>query len=164
MHLCNTPEDFVREARYLLIYDAKNFSFNENFRGIEQPSSQELLKIDIPAPTLQRQISLKEKDQNDFFDIKLQFSFFDLDFKYRNILYSFHKRRKYTIVLFSNTEMMILGNDREPMSISIQDHISDNTLGKDAFQITITGQSIIFPKQTKIKERFRVLFFGARAV
>ena len=74
-------------------------------------------------------------------------------------LISFHKKRKYVIALVSQQEMLVVGNEREPFSFSIDDNILDNGTGKDSFLISLTGQTIIFPTLSKITEKFRVLFF-----
>lgn len=157
--LCNLPENFTREARYLLIYEASALSFNQNFKGEKPVAGTQLLKIAINPYAFSRQISLKNKDKNDYFDIKIQFSFFDLSFEKKQQLYNFHKKRKFVVVLASNAEIITLGNDREPISISVEDNIQDNASGKDSFEITLTGQTIIFPQQSKITEPFRVLLF-----
>lgn len=158
-HLCNKSENFVREARYLLIYDASSLTFNKNFKGEKPIAGTHLLKVELHPTMFSRNVSLKTKDKNDYIDIKIQFSFLDLTLENKEILYKLHKKRKYVAVLASNIEMMTLGNDREPISISVDDNIMDNASGKDVFEITLTGQTIIFPRHTKITEPFRVLFF-----
>ncbi|MDT9499152.1 hypothetical protein [Capnocytophaga canimorsus] len=160
MHLCNISEDFIREVRYLLLYDANSLSFNENFKGNKPVAGKHLLRVDLHPNAFSRGISIKTKDKSDYIDIKLQFSFFDLSFTNRNIWFDFHKKQKYVVILASNTEMISLGNHREPLTLSVNDNIVDNASGKDAFQITLTGQTILLPKQSKITEPFRVLFFA----
>lgn len=157
--LCNISEKWVREARYLLIYEASALSFNQNFKGIKPVAGTHLLKISLSPHHFSRQVSLKTKDKNDYFDIKIQFSLLDLTHENRTLLYSFHRKRNFVAVLVSNAEMLVLGNDRERLSIAVDDNIQDNTSGKDTFEITLTGQTIIFPSINKITESFRVLLF-----
>ncbi len=43
--------------------------------------------------------------------------------------------------------MMVIGNDRERLSVDILDSIKDNGKGKDHFSVKITGETIIYPAQ-----------------
>ncbi|CEN54434.1 hypothetical protein [Capnocytophaga canis] len=158
-HLCNISEDFIREARYLLIFNAKDYSFNENFKGNKPIAGTHLMRIELHPHSFSRKISLKTKDKNDYIDVNLKFPFLDLTPQNKETLYNLHKKREYAIILASNTEMITLGNNREPMTLSIDDEINDNGSGKDSFSVTITGQTIIFPRQSKITDMFRVLLF-----
>ena len=72
---------------------------------------------------------------------------------------SFHKQRKYVVALVSQQEMLIVGNAREPFTLTVDDNITDNGKGADTYVVTLTGQTIIFPNISKITEKFRVLFF-----
>ncbi len=46
-HICNLSENFTREIKHILIYDATALSFNENLRGLYPPADGYLLKIDV---------------------------------------------------------------------------------------------------------------------
>lgn len=158
--LCNLPEDFTREIRYLLLYDAKNFTFNQNLKGLVPPADNFLLKIFLHnASSYGRNIDIKQENDNDYFDIKITFPIFDVSRSSRMQLFDFHKKRKYVAVLVSQQETLALGNHREPLTLTVDDHIKDNGSGKDSLNITLRGQSIIFPTIGKITEKFRVLFF-----
>ncbi|CAA0170706.1 conserved hypothetical protein [Tenacibaculum maritimum] len=159
--LCNTPEEFTREISHLFIYDASILSFNENYKGQYPPVDKHLLKIPVQTiDTYKRKFSLKRQNKNKYFKIDIAVEFYDLTFENRELLYSYDNDRKYLVVAVSNKEMMVLGNNRERLSIDIIDKINDNGKGKDHFLIRVTGETIIFPMLRKVTEPFRVLFFA----
>ncbi len=161
-HICNLSENFTREIKHILIYDANALSFDENLRGLYPPSNDFLLKIDVYNITDYRRIfALKQQNKNDYFKIDINIPILDLNFENRKTLYSFNKNRKYLIVTVSNKEMMVIGNSRERLSIDIHDEIKDNGKGKDHFVVKITGETIIPPANSfrNISENFRVLLF-----
>lgn len=159
--LCNIPESFTREIRYLLIYDASILSFNDNYKGLYPPTDSYLVKLPIRAiKGFKRNFSLKKQNKNKYFKINFVTQFFDLTFENTQDLYALDKDRAYLIVAVSNKEMMVLGNDRERLSIDIVDKIKDNGSGQDYFSINIKGETIIYPQLRKVTEPFRVLFFA----
>ena len=160
MEICNNPEDFTREIQHILIFDASKFSFNQNFKALTPDINSYLLKIQLHNPTAyQRKITIKEQNDNNYYDVKISLPVYELSKETRLRLISFHKKRKYVIALVSQQEMLVVGNEREPFSFSIDDNILDNGTGKDSFLINLTGQTIIFPTLSKITEKFRVLCF-----
>ena len=160
MEICNNPEDFTREIQHILIFDASKFSCNQNFKALTPDINSYLLKIQLHNPSAyQRKITIKEQNDNNYYDVKISLPVYELSKETRLRLISFHKKRKYVIALVSQQEMLVVGNEREPFSFSIDDNILDNGTGKDSFLISLTGQTIIFPTLSKITEKFRVLFF-----
>lgn len=160
MQICNLPEDFTREIQYIMLFDAEKFSFHQNFKALTPDVSSYLLKIQIHNPSAyQRKISIKEQNHNHYYDVHISFPVYELSKATRLQLISFHKKRKYVVALASHQEMLVVGNHREPFSLTIDDNILDNGTGKDTFVVSLTGQTIIFPTLGKITEKFRVLFF-----
>lgn len=158
--ICNIAEDFTREIRYVLIYNATDFTFNQNFRGLTPLEDAYVLKIMIQNPAhYSRKIDIKSQHNNDYNDIKIDIPIYDLSKDNKQKLIDFHKKRKYVVVLVSAQETMVLGNHREPLTLSFDDNIKDDGSGKDMFNLQITGQTIVFPKIGKITEKFRVLLF-----
>ncbi|MEQ3501126.1 hypothetical protein ABMY20_15330 [Tenacibaculum sp. SSH1-16] len=161
--LCNTPEDFIREIRHVIVYNASVLTFNQNLKGLYPPTIEYLYKIPVQTPeSFKRRFRLKKQNKNNYFTIDLSFPFFDLTFQNRAKLYDLAKDNNYVVVVASNREMMVLGNDRERLSIDVIDNIQDNSRGKDHFSIQITGETIIHPLLRKVSEPFRVLFFANR--
>lgn len=158
--ICNIPENFTREIRHILIFNAKTFSFNQNFRGLTPNENDFLLKISLQNPSnYSRKIDIKTQHHNDYYDLKISVPVYDLSKENRLHLIDFHKKRKYVVALVSAQEMLVLGNHREPLTLSIDDNIKDDGSGKDFFDVNITGQTIVFPTLGKITEKFRVLLF-----
>ena len=158
--LCNIGEDFTREIRHVLLFDAASFTFNQNLRALTPDPNAALVKLHVAHPSgYNRKISLKEQNHNDYFDMKVTFPVYELSKEVRLKLISMHKKRKYVVALVSAQEMLVVGNHREPFSLTIDDDIVDNGTGKDLFTISLTGQTIIFPTLGKITEKFRVLMF-----
>lgn len=159
--LCNIAENFTREIKHILIYDSEALSFNQNLRGQYPNPKSYLLKIDVHnIGDYKRLFNLKKQNKNDYFKIDISIPFLDLSFENRDKLYKFNKNRAYLIVTVSNKEMMVLGNDRERLSVDIFDHIQDNGKGKDQFTIKITGETIIYPTMRNVTDAFRVLLFS----
>ena len=48
--------------------------------------------------------------------------------------------------MISNTEKMLVGNDREPLTIEVLDNKKDDNSGTDEYNISITGETILTPK------------------
>lgn len=158
---CNISDNFIREIRYILIYDATALSFNANFRG-DYPSPENYLhKIEIHSmESYKRNIRLKTKNKNVYLSIDIQVPFYDLSSKNRMILESLHNQQKYMVVTVSNIETLALGNHRERLNIEILDDMRDDGSGKDHFVIKITGETIIKPQLRKVTPAFRVLLFS----
>lgn len=159
--LCNYAENFTREIEYILIYDAKALSFNDNLKGLYPPTEGYLLKIPVDNKSdYKRFFGLKKQNKNDYFKVDISVPFLNLTFINRQKLYEFNKDRQYLVVTVSNKEMMVMGNDRERLSINIFDNIKDDGKGKDVFTIKITGETIIYPVIRKVSDNFRVLLFS----
>lgn len=159
LHICNITENFTREIRHILLFDSQEFTFNQCLKGLA-PETPFLVKIDLHHPgAYERKIDLKTQHNTDFYDVKVTIPIYDVSPKSRLKLFELHKRKKYVVGLVSAQETLILGNKREPFSLLIDDNIKDDGSGKDFFNVTITGQTLIFPSTNKITERFRVLLF-----
>ena len=158
--ICNLPEPFTREISHVLLFDATIFSFNQNLRALTPDINSYLLRIDLHNPSpYNRKLSIKQQNHNDYYDVQVSLPIYDLSKETRKKLISFHKQRKYVVALVSQQEMLIVGNAREPFTLTVDDNITDNGKGADTYVVTLTGQTIIFPNISKVTEKFRVLFF-----
>ena len=158
--LCNIGEDFTREIRHVLLYPAKDFSFNQNLRALTPDPNAYLTKLAVAHPSgYVRKIAMKEQNHQTYYDVKISFPIYDLRKETRLKLIDLHHKRRYVVALLSAQEMLVLGNEREPFSLTIEDQIQDNGTGKDQFVVSISGQTILFPTLGKITEKFRVLLF-----
>lgn len=158
---CNLSENFIREIRHILIYDADALTFNANLRGDYPNLESYIYKISVHTPSAyKRRVQLKKKNKNDYLDININIPIYDLSAESRDKLYSLHARRRYVIVFSSNKDRMVLGNSRERLHIEILDGIRDDATGKDHFVLKIKGETTIKPNIRKVTPAFRVLLFA----
>ncbi|MDV3662464.1 hypothetical protein CMU51_00115 [Elizabethkingia anophelis] len=164
-HYCNLPENFIRELKGVLIYDKSKISYIDQYNNIFPQPEDALYKFRILPADPDRKIPTKLNEDNVSYSLDIVLSLVDLSIKNREEWYSkFNKFRKFAIVLVSNSEMVMIGNERYPMSITVTDNIKDDGSGNDSFGMNIYGDTIISPKMYKIAEKFKVLFFLPRLI
>ena len=66
------------------------------------------------------------------------------------LCYEKFNKKSFAVVLVSNTQKMVLGNDREMLKVEFLDNIKDDNSGNDEYTIAISGESIIPPKIKKL--------------
>lgn len=156
----NTPEDFFRELTGILIYDKEKISYIDQYND-KFPSPQDAShKFRVLPGSANRSIPTKLNNRNTIYSPDISFPVVDLSVNNRDKLYDdFNIFEAFAVVLVSNTEMMMLGNDRFPLSITVTDNIKDDGSGSDSFSINISGDTILPPSVYKIVPKFKVLFF-----
>lgn len=142
----NKSESFFREIRSIEIYKAEDISYNDNLNAVFPLLQDPLYKFDIVAETFDRNLKTKKKDGNYFFDIDLGFPLLDLSKAIIDKCYEEFNKKGFAIVLISNVEKMMLGNDSEPLTVEFIDNKKDDNSGNDDCNFSITGQTIISPK------------------
>lgn len=140
----NKAESFFREIRFIEIYNAADISYMDNFSGVFPVLQEPLYKIDIVPETFSRSLKTKKKDGNYFYDV--DFGFPLLDLSKSDECYEQFNKEGFAVVLTSNTEKLMLGNDRELLTIEFIDNKKDDNSGNDDCNFSITGQTIIPPK------------------
>ena len=70
--------------------------------------------------------------------------------------YEYFNKKNFSIVLISNIEKMLLGNEKEKLKVEFIDGKKNDASGSDECFISITGDTIISPK---IKNFFIVFVF-----
>ncbi len=74
---CNLSENFIREIRYILLYDATALSFNANYRGDYPNPDEYICKIPIrPQSSYRRKVQRIKQDKNDCFKIDIKIPFY----------------------------------------------------------------------------------------
>lgn len=146
----NRSESFFREIRKIDIYPAESSSYIHNFNGIFPNIDDILYTFDVVPEDYERKISTKTSDGNYLYDVDLGFPLLNISIENREKLYEYFNKKEFAVVLVSNTEKMLLGNEREPLSIEVIDGIKDNNSGTDQVNISITGKTIIPPKIKEI--------------
>ncbi|WP_300685502.1 hypothetical protein [Chryseobacterium sp.] len=156
----NIPEDFFRELTGVLIYDNNKISYIDQLNNKFPNPEDATHKFKILPGSANRSIPTKLINRNIIYSPDISFPFVDLSVKNRDHLYEdFNIFDQFAVVLVSNTEMMMLGNDRFPLSISVTDNVKDDGSGNDSFSLNISGDTILPPSVYKIIPTFKVLFF-----
>lgn len=146
-HFNNKAESFYREIRRIEIYQASDISYIDNFQGIFPDSNLCLYKFDVTNPeSFAYKILTKTQNGNYFTDIDISFSLLDLSKDNIDKCYEYFNKKKFAIVLISNIEKMLLGNDREKLKVEFIDGKKNDASGSDECYISITGDTIINPK------------------
>jgi hypothetical protein len=155
----NIPDNFIRDLRHILIYDANEISYIDMLNAKFPSRVKYKYNFAVLPGSAKRSIPTKFDDSgNAYFDVDISFNSYELNAQNRVFYYqNFNKGKRYAIVLVSNTDMIMLGNDREPMAIAVSDAIQDNNAGNDTFTFSITGQTILYPRPTEVIDAFRVL-------
>lgn len=156
----NTPEDFFRELNGILIYDKDQISYIDQLNDKFPLPEDALYKFRVLPGSGNRSIPTKLNNRNILYIPDISFPLVDLTVKNRTEWYSnFNVFDQFAVVLVSNTEMMMLGNDLFPLSITVTDNIKDDGSGNDSFSMNISGSTILPPSVYKIVPKFKVLFF-----
>ncbi len=145
--ICNIPDAFIREVKRIHIYDSKAYFFSLYKTTSWPPTVERRCVIkNLQPSSYKRKIQSKTESHNEYLKFDITFPIFDLSHQTRQLLSSL-KGKKHLVVLESNEDAILLGNEREPLSIFIHDALKDNGAGKDYFLLNIKGTSILSPKQ-----------------
>lgn len=145
-NISNKLENFVREIRNIEIYQSSALSFSDNMKG-NLPNADDLQYVfKVNPEDFERKLPTKRQDGNNYFEVDVNFPLLAMTKTNRDSLYEKFNRKGFCVVLVSNTESIVLGNDREPLRIDFLDAIKDNASGDDQFNISVTGKTIIPPK------------------
>lgn len=145
-YFTNKAEAFYREIRKAEIYAAETVSYLDNFNGVFPAAENALYVFDVIPETFSRKIPTKKKNGNYFFDADMGFPLLDLKKYNVDKLFSELNKQGFAVVLVSNVQKTIVGNDRFPLTVEIIDNIKDDNSGDDEYAISITGETLIHPK------------------
>lgn len=145
-HFKNLAEKFYREIRSIEIYPASAVSYIDNYNAVFPTIDKALYVFEIVPESYTRKLPTKTQNKNYFFDVDINFSVLDLSKETTKKCYEYFNKRGFAIVLNSNTERMMLGNDREDLTIDFLDGKKDDNSGNDENTISITVETIIPPK------------------
>ncbi|MGD1319543.1 hypothetical protein [Chryseobacterium sp. 2R14A] len=156
----NIPENFIRELKGILVFDKSKISYLHQLAGKFPNPEEALYKYCVLPGDASRSIATNNTAGNISYSPDISVSLVDLTVANREHWYEeLNRFNKFAVILISNTEMMMLGNDRFPLSITVSDAISDDGSGSDSFTLRVFGETIIEPKVYKIVPKFKVLFF-----
>ena len=142
----NKSENFFREVRKIEIYNCNSISYIDNYKGIFPPEDSILYVFEIIPENFSRKNPRKKKDGNYYHEIDLGFPLLKIKKEDVEKYQSYFNERKFAVVVISNTEKMLVGNDREPLTIEVLDNKKDDNSGTDEYNISITGETILTPK------------------
>ena len=142
----NKSETFFREIRKIEIYEASAVSYEDNFAGNFPDPEGIKYVFDIVPEDFSRKIARKTRTGNYFHEIDLGFPLLKMDKTNVEKYQEYFNKEKFAVVLISNTDKMMLGNDREPLKIEVLDNRKDNNSGNDEYYLSITGETILTPK------------------
>ena len=142
----NKSEPFFREIRKIEIYDVANVSYQNNFDNIFPDPGTAMHIFEIIPETFIRKIPTKKMAGNYYFDADLGFPLLDMKKENVDQLFADFNRKGFSVVLVSNTQKTLIGNDRFPLTVEIIDNVKDDASGNDEYSISITGETILYPK------------------
>jgi hypothetical protein len=142
----NKSETFLREIRKIEIYKSESVKYTDNFNGKFPSASDVLYTFDIVPESFSRQIDRKKTSDNYYHEISIEFPLLKLDSVNINKYQNNFNHKKFAVVLVSNSEKTLLGNEREPLKIEVFDHKKDDNSGSDEYTLSISGETIIAPK------------------
>ena len=146
----NKAETYFREVRGIEVYKSSDILYDDNFKGIYPVLQVPLFKFDIVPDTFSRKVLTKTKNGNYFYDVDLGFPLLDLDPDIIAKCYEYFNRKGFAVVFITNVEKLLLGNDREELTIEFIDGKKDDASGTDECNFSITGKTIIPPKYKKL--------------
>lgn len=142
----NTAENFFREMRKVEIYNSEDIHYIENYNGEFPPADLIKYAFDVVPEDFSRKIQRKTRSGNYYHEIDLGFPLLKMDKANVDQYQEYFNKRKFAVVLVSNTDRILLGNQIEPLKIEVLDNRKDNNSGTDEYYLSITGETIIDPK------------------
>jgi len=156
----NLPENFFRELKGILVFDKSKISYLDQLKGKFPNPEEALYKYCVLPADVSREIPTDINSGNVSYGTDISINLVDLTVQNREDWYEqLNKFNKFAVILISNTEMTMLGNNDFPLSITVNDSIKDDASGSDTFVMRIYGDNVIAPKVYKIIPKFKVLFF-----
>lgn len=150
---CNQPETQTREARWLVFFDKDKLTFNQNLKGELPPMEDFLFKVRVNVVSkFGRKTNRKQKAFNPYIDVKLVEAFFPVKSNDIKELEGFEQRKAYVVLLITNDDIQVFGNELEPMSFRIEDKVADNGSGVDHHLLIVEGATTIKTKRASLSD------------
>ena len=145
-HFKNKAESFYREIRSIEIYKASDVSYINNFNSVFPDPAIALYKFEIVPESYSQKTPTKTQTGNYFNEVDLSFPLLDLSTETIEKCQEYFNKKDFAVVLNSNVERMLLGNDREKLKVEFIDGKKNDNSGNDECTIAISGETIISPK------------------
>lgn len=145
MEIISNADGFVREIRSIEVYNASDVSFIDIHKGTVPQLQKIVVFKNIIPEDFNRTIKLKYNNDNLYFDIDILFALYTADTRLNSTTRVVFGKRKFAVKLITNADELWLGNDREPLTIDLQDSFKDDNSGTDKYEVSIYGSTIIDP-------------------
>ncbi|AQY22665.1 hypothetical protein OKE68_11340 [Riemerella anatipestifer] len=140
----NTPDNIFREIRNVEIYRASDVKFTDIISRSTINAVPLIVMESIIPEDFNKNIKKKYTADNEYYDIDINYSLYT-DSANLNSLSELLGKRKFAIKLITNVDKLWLGNDREPLTIDLQDGNKDDNSGNDKHEVSIYGTTILKP-------------------
>lgn len=142
--LNNIADNFFRSIRSIKFFRSSEYSFEDNLSGVFPTCEPVVCIRNIIPEDYEQSIKKKKRDGNYYYDIELSISIHVTNNEVES-LKNLLDKKNFTIVLESNADKTVLGNEREPLLVELLDLRKNDNSGKDQYSISITGSTIIPP-------------------
>lgn len=146
----NIPDHFFRQIRKIEIYEAEDYPFSDVPFGGFQNLTPIISFCNVIFTAYDRSIKRKSKNGNYYFETDISFGVFSLNPLETMIWENLLNRKAFVAVLYTNTDVLVLGNASEPFLVEIQDKIKDDNSGQDKLEVQIFGETILQPKRISL--------------
>lgn len=144
-HFSNIAEPFFREVRRIEIYRKDSLTFSSNFSRSIPTIDDVQYVIDIIPENFKRTIIRKTQKVSYFHEIELGFPLLRLDPLSIQRYQDYFNKKEWVVILVSNDDKLVLGNNREPLRIQVLDNITLDNSGNDQYWMQISGKTIVPP-------------------
>lgn len=146
----NIPDQFFRQIRKIEIYEAEDYPYTSAFMGDFQNLTPIISFCNVIFTAYDRSIKRKSKNGNYYFETDISFGVFSLNPLETMIWENLLNCKAFVAVLYTNTDVLVLGNASEPFLVEIQDKIKDDNSGQDKLEVQIFGETILQPKRISL--------------
>lgn len=146
----NIPDQFFRQIRKIEIYEAEDYPYTSAFMGDFQNLTPIISFCNVIFTAYDRSIKRKSRNGNYYFETDISFGVFSLNPLETMIWENLLNRKAFVAVLYTNTEVLVLGNANEPLLVETHDKIKDDNSGQDKLEVQIYGESILQPHRMEL--------------
>lgn len=146
MEIFNNSDGFFREIRSVEVFLAQDIAFSAAYQGLSPTAAPVARFLNIIPETFKRSLRLKYNNDNEYYEVDLSFALQLGSHRISDAYRPAFGKRKFAVRLTSNTDSLVLGNHREPLTVDLQDGLKDDNSGTDQYEVSIYGSTIIDPR------------------
>lgn len=141
----NIPEQFYREVRKVEIYDAEKYPYQKAFLEEVLTVSPTVVFERIIPEEFNRKIQKKNQNHNEYYEVDFSFPVYSLHPIERKEWDILLNKKDFVAVVYTNSDVLIVGNHIDKLTVETQDQIKADNSGNDKIQINIYGKTMIEP-------------------